>query len=65
MDTTCPILNDGTTAIQWIYVRFSAECICFIRSSSNQSNRASLEIASMDGKSQLVYYLDTFQYYVG
>jgi len=22
MDTTCPILNDGTTAIQWIYVRF-------------------------------------------
>ena len=23
MDTTCPILNDGTTAIQWIYVSIS------------------------------------------
>lgn len=63
MDTVCPVLNDGTSAISWIFVSFY--CYYPLRIKTDNYYRTCLVIAFMDGKKQLVYCSDIFPFFAG
>lgn len=68
MSLTCPILNDGTQHIGWIYVNTTEKNKKKKRgkkSGIDYFNRIYSVIVFMAGRNLQVFYLDIFLYFVG